>query len=57
MNAASFICLILVILIVAGAAWRVYKMVKNNDMCYACSGNCKGCEHCNPINCSLKKQD
>ena len=57
MNAASFICLMLVILIVAGAAWRVYKMVKNNDMCYACSGNCKGCEHCNPINCSLRKQD
>lgn len=53
MNAATFIVLIAVIAIIGLAAYRVYLMVRDNDMCYAC----KGCRKCkNPINCTIREK-
>ena len=56
MNGPTLITLIIVLLIVGHAAYRVYKMVRNNDLCYACDhkGQCGCCG--NPINCSIKKE-
>lgn len=56
MNLATFVTLVIVVLILAGAAYNLYHMVRRNDLCYACpnSGNC-GCS--NPINCSIRCED
>ncbi|MCQ2085171.1 MAG: hypothetical protein MJZ21_03375 [archaeon] len=54
MNLATLVTLVAVLLLVGGAAYRVYRMIRNNDMCYACPNS--GCCSCNnPINCTIKQ--
>ena len=53
MNLATFVTLVIVLAILVGAAYNLCRMIRRNDMCYACSksGKC-GCS--NPINCSIR---
>ena len=54
MNTATLLTLATVVLVVSWAAFRTYRMIRSNDLCYACP-NRGQCACCNPINCSIKK--
>ena len=53
MNAASIFVAIIVILIIGGAAYRVFRMLTGKVSCGCCKGDCCGCS-CS-INCEFKE--
>lgn len=55
MNAATLVTLAVVLLIIAFAVYRVCRMVRGNDMCYACPEKGKCCGS-NPINCTVRSE-
>ena len=55
-NLATVAVLLLIILIVGGASYRVYRMIRDHDMCYGCSAKCSECKDGNPINCTFDKK-
>ena len=54
MNAASIFVAIIVILIIGGAAYRVFRMLTGKVSCGCCMGDCCGCS-CS-INCEFKEE-
>ncbi|MCQ2078999.1 MAG: hypothetical protein MJZ38_02950 [archaeon] len=56
MNAITVAVLVPVLALVLWAAFRTCRMVRDNDLCYACprQGTCHG--H-SPINCTFRKED
>ena len=56
MNLATVAVLLLILLIVGGASYRVYRMIRDHDMCYGCSAKCSECKDGNPINCTFEKK-
>ena len=57
MNLATFVVGALVVLLLAHAAYRVYRMARNNDLCYACphAGKCGGGR--SKINCTIRQDE
>lgn len=56
MNMATAIVTVIVALVIIGAAYGSYRMVKTGGVCAGCPK--KGCCHsrsANPINCTIKK--
>ena len=56
MNLATLAVLLIVIVIVGGAAYRVYRSIRDHDTCYGCSAICTVCKDGNPINCTFEKK-
>jgi len=56
MNLATIVVLLIILLIIAGASYRVYRMIRDNDMCYGCSKKCSECQDGNPINCTIEQK-
>ncbi|MBO4502932.1 MAG: FeoB-associated Cys-rich membrane protein [Candidatus Methanomethylophilus sp.] len=56
MNLATVAVLILIFVIVGGAAYRVYRMIRDGNVCYGCSAKCSECRDGNPINCTFDKK-
>ena len=56
MNLATIAVLLIILLIIAGASYRVYRMIRDNDMCYGCSKKCSECQDGNPINCTIEQK-
>ena len=57
MGAGDYIVLALVILIIGGAAFYIYKAKKSGKKCIGCpdSGNCSG--NCSGCSCGCKKEN
>lgn len=56
MNLATFVTLLIVLLVLSVAAYNLCRMVRRNDLCYACPNSGK-CDCSNPINCSIRVDD
>ncbi len=56
MNMATALVLIVVALIIIGAMYGSYRMIKTGDTCAGCPnrGTCR-CHEKNPIHCTVKK--
>ena len=55
MNAATLIVAVIVILIVGGAAYRVFRMFTGKSSCGCCNEKCSGCS-CS-INCEFSEDE
>ena len=56
MNAATFIVAVIVILIIGGAAYRVFRMfTSKGSSCGCCKGDCCGCSR--NINCEVREEE
>lgn len=56
MNAATFIVAVIVILIIGGAAYRVFRMFTGKGWsCGCCKGDCCGCSR--NINCEVREEE